>query len=293
VQLIGRLRDLKNRPNESTIANFRSYVAVTTYHCCYEYLRQKYPERWRLKNRLRYLLTHQQGLGLWETEDKGWVCGFAGWRNPSTAKPDSGRLQRLLGNPQEFRRDALPNQDARRMKPADLLHAIFEWVDSPIELDRLTTVVAALWDIKDQTPTPGIDEESTNDLQEGLPDLRVNVATEVEQRMYLERLWVEICQLPLRQRTTLLLNLRDAQGRDVIALFPMTGIASIRKIAEALAMPAQEFAKLWNNLPLEDSTIAQNLGVTRQQVINLRKSARERLARRMSALDTEKKITQR
>jgi hypothetical protein len=58
-------------------------------------------------------------------------------------------------------------------------------------------------------------------------------------------------------------------------------------------MPAQEFAKLWNNLPLEDTTIAQNLGVTRQQVINLRKSARERLARRMSALDTEKKITQR
>jgi hypothetical protein len=86
-----------------------------------------------------------------------------------------------------------------------------------------------------------------------------------------------------------LLNLRDAQGRDVIALLPMTGIASIRQIAEALAMPAHEFAKLWNDLPLEDMTIAQQLGITRQQVINLRKSARERLARRMSALDAERK----
>jgi hypothetical protein len=289
VQLLGRLRDLKTKPDDNTIGNFRSYVAVITYHCCYEYLRQKYPERWRLKNRLRYLLTHQQGLNLWETEDKGWLCGFAGWQNPSIAKSDSGRLQRLLGDPQEFRQDALSSQDAQHMKPAELLQAIFEWVGCPIELDKLTNIVAALWGIKDQTPPSGIDEESTNDLQEGLPDLRVNVATEVEQRMYLERLWAEICQLPLRQRTTLLLNLRDNQGRDVIALFPMTGIASIRQIAEALAMPAQQFAKLWNNLPLEDTTIAQNLGITRQQVINLRKSARERLARRMRALDTERK----
>jgi hypothetical protein len=34
-------------------------------------------------------------------------------------------------------------------------------------------------------------------------------------------------------------------------------------------------------LPLDDATIAGLLGLTRQQVINLRKSARERLARRL------------
>jgi hypothetical protein len=44
---------------------------------------------------------------------------------------------------------------------------------------------------------------------------------------------------------------------------------------------AEEFANLWNELPLEDASIASLLGVTRQQVINLRKSARERLTRRM------------
>jgi hypothetical protein len=46
-------------------------------------------------------------------------------------------------------------------------------------------------------------------------------------------------------------------------------------------MPAQEFAGLWNELPLADDAIARRLGLMRQQVVNLRKSARERLGRRM------------
>jgi hypothetical protein len=37
---------------------------------------------------------------------------------------------------------------------------------------------------------------------------------------------------------------------------------------------------LWDQLPLDDLSIAARLGVTRQQVINLRKAARARLARR-------------
>ena len=46
-------------------------------------------------------------------------------------------------------------------------------------------------------------------------------------------------------------------------------------------MPAPELAALWPDLPLEDAAIAERLGLTRQQVINLRKSARARLGRRM------------
>ena len=89
--------------------------------------------------------------------------------------------------------------------------------------------------------------------------------------------------MPLRQRSALLLNLRDAQGRGVLALLPLARIATIREIAQALAMPAEQLAAVWGDLPLADTTIAQSLGVTRQQVINLRKAARERLARRTGA----------
>jgi hypothetical protein len=58
-------------------------------------------------------------------------------------------------------------------------------------------------------------------------------------------------------------------------------VAGIRQIAEILEFPAEEFAAMWNVLPMDDLAIAAKLGVTRQQVINLRKSARERLLRRI------------
>jgi hypothetical protein len=53
-------------------------------------------------------------------------------------------------------------------------------------------------------------------------------------------------------------------------------------VAQALEMPEEQMANLWYDLPLEDAVIAQLLGCTRQQVINLRKAARARLRRRMS-----------
>jgi hypothetical protein len=46
-------------------------------------------------------------------------------------------------------------------------------------------------------------------------------------------------------------------------------------------MSAENLAAIWNDLPLEDIRIAELLQLTRQQVINARKSARERLARRL------------
>ena len=92
--------------------------------------------------------------------------------------------------------------------------------------------------------------------------------------------------LPLRQRRALLLNLRDETGAGAIELFPMTGVASIRRIADALELDYTGFAELWPSLPLDDRDIAARLGLDRQQVINLRKSARARLARRTRTAST-------
>jgi DNA-binding transcriptional regulator LsrR (DeoR family) len=50
-------------------------------------------------------------------------------------------------------------------------------------------------------------------------------------------------------------------------------------------MSAEKFASIYVELPLDDATIAEHLGIPRQQVINLRLSARERLTRRMKAIE--------
>ena len=62
---------------------------------------------------------------------------------------------------------------------------------------------------------------------------------------------------------------------------PATGIASWPQIAAVLEMDDDRLQALVPGLPHDDHTIAGLLQVTRRQVINLRKCARERLARRL------------
>ena len=94
-------------------------------------------------------------------------------------------------------------------------------------------------------------------------------------------MWKEICDLPLRHRAALLLNLRDSHGADALELFQLTRVAGIHEIAKSLDFQPEDFARIWNRLPLDDAAIADHLGLKRQQVINLRQSARARLSRRL------------
>jgi RNA polymerase sigma factor (sigma-70 family) len=277
VQVLERLCAFRHNPSQRAIANFRSYVAVTTYHACYEHLRRKHPQYHQLKNRLRYLLTHRTEFALWEGEQTIWLSGFARWRTAGSADTHNARLQQLIDDPQ-----AALNGRAERLNLAELLAALFDWVGQPIELDQLVNLVARLLGQPLHTPHSERDEEQADsDPFERLADPRSNVTAEIEARLQLQRLWDEIKQLPAGQRTALLLNLRDEQGGNVIALLPHTGTATLRQIAEALALPAIELAEVWPKLPLDDDAIALRLCVTRQQVINLRLAARRRLARRL------------
>jgi len=271
VRVIARLRAMTC--GDEPVADLRAYVAVTTFHACDDYLRRKYPQRARLKNRLRYALTHAPGLALWADPAGDWLAGLAEWSEEPPASAASSRQ-----DPRALLEAALPaggegGTDAFRLLPR-LLRAI----GHPIELDALVGTVAELWGVRDSTAERDGDAQRLVDRQ---ADPRPNAATAMERRLYLERLWSEIRELPLRQRVALLLNMRDEEGGAALSLFPLTGVATLRGLAEAVGQPAAAFATLWNDLPLDDAVIAGRLGLTRQQVINLRKSARERLARRM------------
>ena len=281
LRILARLRALRASPGDARIGDFRGYVAAVTHNCYHKYLRQKYPERCRLKNRLRYALNHHVSLALWEDERGNWLCGLASWKPFDSFT--KGHPQHLPCDLKGLNRLALTGQDAGTMNAADLLSRLFAWLQYPLALDELVSIVAELWGIKDQLQVTGSPESEPGEFCETLPDGRIDTASQVERRLYLERLWSEICQLPPRQRVALLLNLRDASGRDVLSLFPLTGVATLGSIAAVLDLPMDEFAELWKELPLDDLSIARRMGITRQQVINLRKSARERLARRMQA----------
>jgi DNA-directed RNA polymerase specialized sigma24 family protein len=281
VQLLARLRAFVADPEDHSIGDFRGYVAVTTYNACNLYLRRRYPARWRLKNRLRYALSRPGDFALWEGDNGDWLCGLRRWRGLQNDATDGARrLRRFADDPSAARSAAgAPQSDL-----TDLLRAVFGHVGGPVKLEELVGVVAELQGVRD-TVVAAVYSPDEPELggRSGGSEVSTDFAVEVERRSYLRRLWDEIVGLPPMQRAALLLNLR-AGDEGVIALLPLAGVAGVRRIAEAVGVPAEQFAALWNDLPLDDAAIARLLGVTRQQVINLRKAARARLARRMSPL---------
>ncbi len=285
LHLISRLRDLRRSGTHAPIENFRSYVAATTYNAYSQYVRMKYPVRCHLKNRLRYLLNHRMDFAIWKGRHQEYFCGLAALAKDQVDQ-EAGP-QNLQPNMDDFVHSLALGRSVAHMSPAELVHAVLAWQGRPIQLDELVGIVSELQGIRDVQPAQSyVEEESERavvNVCDLLPDLAPDIVTSLEQRSDVERLWMEICKLPQRQRVALLLNLRDSHARDVLALFSVIGIANLRQIAEVMELPLERVASFWNALPLEDSAIAELLGITRQQVINLRKSARERLARRMAA----------
>lgn len=276
--LLRRLRDLKENPSEHPIRNLRSYVATTARHLCDEYLRRKYPRRRHLKDKIRYYLTTQPEFVLWEDDERGWLSGLTARAYQTESLDVISSAQTLQALP-ELLESRLSDVDLRRLNLRELLRALFEASAQPLELDQLTTIIARLWGVEDH-PAESLDEME-QPLSERLASPQVNPDTVIEYQQLLKHLWAEICLLPRRQRVALLLNLKNPNGINVITLLPATRVATFRQIAEALEIPVEQFERFWTNLPMDDLSIAQYLGATRQQVINLRKNARDRLARRM------------
>ncbi len=284
--ILSELRHLKSNSDGKAINNLHHYVALKAYSACADYFREKNPQRLRLKSSLRHHLRQNAEFALWESEGHRWLCGLSLWQAAGQQMPEhlTAQLQQLTENPKAALLAASPNVDVQLLPPVELLAAIFGCAGHPIEFDRLVSIAAQVWGIRDQ-PVESFDDENSH-LRGSMVDASVRVDVALEQRLHLEKLWAEVCELPRLQRAALLLNLRDAGGGSVIAFIPFLKIASRQQIAEALSLSEERFAELWNKLPLDDASIAGLLGITRQQVINLRKTARERLARRMKPKET-------
>ncbi len=244
VDLITRLQQLKRSGMPDSIGDFSAYSAVAAYHACRQYYRRSFPERYRLGTRVRYLLARHPRFAIWKTSGGTWVCGKR--EVPVTESKAEDRA--LRSTAREIER---------------LVERILEESDTPLAFEELLAHLTAAQQV-------GTTQPDANSVEKRLT-----------QRDWIRELWCEIGQLPLPQRISLLLSMRDDDGNSGLILFPMVGVASLRQIAMGLAMPAEDLARLWGCLPLNDQRIGEHLRLDRQRVINLRKSARERLSRRV------------
>ncbi|HLK21744.1 MAG TPA: sigma-70 family RNA polymerase sigma factor [Bryobacteraceae bacterium] len=255
VQAASSLRDWKTFATECRVESFANYIAACSFNAASEYLRRKYPLWRRLRDRIHYILRHDSRLAIWQSGHGAWLCGLAAWKGQNSAEA-IGAADRWYS--------------ARGLAPADSLHAVFQLAQAPLDFDALVDVVAELW---------GEPLDRVHAVPPHGPVAVSKIEEEIDQRRYAERLWAAIAELPVRQRQALLLHM-NADGLDVFLLF---GVVSFHTLADRLELGAAEFAELWPKLPLDDLAIAARLGMTRQQVINLRKSARKRLGNRVGA----------
>lgn len=259
LRLMGCLRRFASDPTAEPMARFDDYVATVVHNLLDDHRKRQDPIRSRLASRLRYLLTHTSGLALWSREPP--LCGLVDWEGRFQAVPVAS-----LGALSSAAAD-----DARELR--SLVIDVLRRSGGPVAFRDLVAAFATALNLE---PRPFVPAASLSAIASESDSL-----ARLEGREYLDRLWAEIIELPLRQRHALLLGLGFDHGECVAILLAGLGIARPRVIAETLSTPLPELLSLWNDLPLGDQRIASRLGITRQQVINLRKSARDRLARRM------------
>ncbi|MBM3819967.1 MAG: hypothetical protein FJW14_13255 [Acidimicrobiia bacterium] len=270
LRLMSRLLALRRGAGDS-IENLLGYAASTAENVCYAFLRQRYPERTRFRNRVRYTVARHAGTRLVKDEHGEWQCGTT---RPVAAR--AGAARAFLENPRAW----ADGVDLDRTLPLpDLVNAVLARLDEGIELDRLVEGLAAILGVADAHRL--VPRSHAPDIVEQLPDPAPGAGDMLESREALDTVWREIVDLPPRQRAALLLNLRDPEGGAVLHLLPATGVVSFAAIARVLDLQVPELERLWDSLPLDDLSIAARFGLSRQQVINLRKSARARLARRL------------
>ena len=265
VSLVERLRRIRLDAGEPPIENLDKYTAAVVHSVCAHDVRSRYPERARLKSRLRYVFATDRRLALWASEDDELVCGVAAWKGQQASLAAARNATQLIA-----RLDS-PWSELRPLELATAAAELMTTAGGPIDLETLVSLGAT-----------GIEEpREAPDAVESIPTPATQ-ETAIDQQRFLALVWREIGELPVRQRVALLLNLRDQSGRGVLWLLPVAGIATIRDIARGLDRSDEELARLWPDLPLDDSAIATLIGCTRQQVINLRMAARKRLTNRIA-----------
>lgn len=212
-----------------------------------------------------------------------WLGGYAAWRGQPFRATERYRM--FCDDRQTFCDEALKRQDPMQVPLPDLLAHLFGWIKTPIEVGELSRHLSSMQRLCDVV-TVSVEElavEGDRDYNDLLPpacdDVEAYVMDTITSDQLRTQLWQQIVSLPPRQRTALLL----AMERDQLLLLAETGA----NVSAALDLPYSLFAPIWAELPLSNPAIAVRLGASQQQVSNLRKCARERIARCLVKLQRE------
>ena len=295
------------------VRDIKAYAATVSHNAWSDYLRDKYPRRASLKNRLRYFFGHQARYAVWTGTDGKLLAGYRAWQL-GAAPAATPRITALREGREGLPTGAVPRKPLEQCNASDwdaLFRPLLDRLCGPTTLDDLVAITARLIGLKEErieSLTQDDDDEPTHEMADvdgSRPD------RDHEMRSTLVELWAAIVRLKPDYRCAYLLNIPGpGKSRGDIEVFVLHGIASIGEIGTLLALndsqfqtvwdgvevdpadraelaipqsPNAQFYLLWKYLPLADALIAKLLGLAQQQVINRRMLALRELARALGA----------
>jgi RNA polymerase sigma factor (sigma-70 family) len=274
LKLVACLGGQGNSISTDDIYEVSNYVATITHNVCNDFLRTKYPERNRLKNKLRDLMRRHPDFTCWMVEDR-LLCGLVNW----SGRPESPNVEKLVyefnGKSDESETNKLLVAHLIKLPLSRLVAELFARGEGPIEIDQLVHIIAKLQGIRDQM-NESIDPEDLSALQ--IADSSSRFYERLELKEFLLRLWNACCELPLSQRKAFIFTSSDNKGDSLLHIVLREQAITITKIYQALNMTREDLLAVWERLPMDGSTAAAELGTSTQMIAKWRHRALRKLS---------------
>jgi RNA polymerase sigma factor (sigma-70 family) len=274
-KIVQALQDLRGASTKTDIQNLKQYVSRIATNACNDVLRTKSPARARLKNNLRFLLTHHRDFAVWKLETET-LAGFAVWRDTSPSESSQRELFDAEERLAHFRATRFRNQNVNQVPITTVVAELLSWIASPVELHVLVNLVALLLDVKDQ-PVQSLDDQALSYLEARIADGTVHSSSRLEEQALLRSLWQSVRELSAEQRDVFCFGFEDQNGRDLFTVLLEAEIVTFRELSQRLGRSTEAIVGLWAKLPMDDQAIADELGTTRTQVYKWRFRALQRL----------------
>jgi hypothetical protein len=160
-----------------------------------------------------------------------------------------------------------------------LVADFLEWAGGPIELKALVHIMATLLDVKDH-PAESLDDEERGYLETEISDTTLMTNTRADFEKFLGSLWRAVRALREKQRLTFCFGFEYEKGEDLFTLLLDADIVTLSQLAQEFGRSSGELVKLWQKMPMNNASIAEELGATPQQVRQWRFHAEENLEKR-------------
>lgn len=262
-------------PSGFEIDNFDLYVSRIASNTCTDFLRAKSPARTRLKDGLRHLLKRHKDLVSWEYDGEI-LCGLKPWRNNGKSAFSDQPWQDVETKLESFQSLHFSDEDVRFAPVSQIAAELFYWIGGPVEIDVLVRMIAYLLDVQDEQ-IESLDDPSAAKWNAYFVSSTRSDESHVEANELLARLWQAVIQLPAEQRDTFALSFEDEAGEDLFTMLRAAEIVNWDEIAHGMCRSVQEVVRLRARMPMNGTSVAEELGASRENVYKWRFRAIRRL----------------